>query len=153
MKNIRTSYKQYKEECKDVVDIKTYITISTLYIKFILSKVFEGFEVTIPARLGSLKIIGTKQEVKFDENGKITGLSPNWRKTKELWESNPQAKENKQIIYNTNEHSSGIRYKFLWSKRRVLILNKTLYSLRMTRANKRQVFQEVTRGKEYITIN
>lgn len=153
MKNIRTSYKQYKQDCKDTVDIKTYITIATLYIKFILSKVFEGFEVTIPAKLGTLKIIGTKQEIKFDEDGNIKGLSPNWRQTKELWEKNPEAKERKQIIFNTNEHSDGVRYKFLWSKRRVLITNKTIYSLRMTRDNKREVFRQVTQGKEYLTTN
>lgn len=150
MKNIRTSYQEYKKESITPVDIKTYVLISTLYIKFIMSKVFGGDEITLPSKMGTLRIVGTKQKVEFDEDGKVVGLSPNWRKTKELWENNPEAKSKKQIVYNTNEHSSGIRYKFLWSKRRLLVTNKTIYSLRMTRDNKRQVFKKVSEGKEYI---
>lgn len=153
MKNIRTSYTQYKRECKDIVDIKTYLLISSLYIKFLMEKVIEGFEVTLPAMMGTLKIVGLQQKVRFDEDGKIIGLSPNWKKTMEFWNSNPQAKEEKKLIYNTNEHSSGIRYKFLWSKRRILTSNKTIYSLIMTRANKREVYHKVINGKEYLTCN
>ena len=117
MKNIRSSYREYKKNFSNTVDIKTYIEISTKYIKFLMSKVFEGEEVTLPARLGTIRIVGTRQEVKVDENGNIKGLSPNWKKTKELWDSNSEAKANKKLIYNTNEHSSGIRYKFIWSKK------------------------------------
>lgn len=149
MKNIRTSYRQYKKECTNTVDIKTYIDISTRYIKFLMDKVLEGLEVTLPSRLGTLRITGTKQEIKF-EDGKVKGLSPNWRKTMELWESSPEAKEKKQLVYNTNEHSDGIRYKYIWSKRRVLVTNKTLYSLRMTRENKRRIYKAVMAGKEYV---
>lgn len=152
MKNIRSSYKEYKKNTDKPVDIKTYILISTMYINFILEKVFSGYEITLPFRLGSLKIIGNKQVVKWDENNKIIGgVSPNWKKTKELWDSNPQAKEAKTLVYNTNDHTDGIRYKFLWSKNRVLVSNKTIYSLRMTRNNKRRVYREIMSGKEYIT--
>lgn len=150
MKNIRTSYKQYKKECDNTVDIKTYIDISTRYIKFLVDKIEEGYEVTLPSRLGTLKIVGTKQQIRFDKDGKVKGLSPNWPKTKELWNSNPEAKAKKQIVYNTNEHSSGIRYKYLWSKRRVIVTNKTLYSMKMTRENKRRIYRAIMAGKEYI---
>ena len=152
MKNIRSSYKQYCKETQEPVDIKDYIEISSLYMKFLIDKVFDNYEVTLPSRMGTLKIVGTKQKVRIGEDGKIIGLSPNWRKTKELWDKCPECKEKKQLIYNTNEHSGGIRYKFLWSKKRVLVTNKTLYSLRMIREHKRGVFKRVTKeGKEYIT--
>ena len=67
-------------------------------------------------------------ESQFDENGNPI-LPPNWAKTKELWEKNPEAKAKKQLVYCTNDHTNGIRYKIIWSKRRVLVENKTLYSL------------------------
>lgn len=149
MKNIRTSYKQYKKDCQNTVDIKTYIDISTRYIKFLMDKVVDGYEVTLPNRLGTLRVYGIKQEVKFVD-GKIKGLSPNWQKTLELWRTNPEAKEKKQMVYNTNEHSGGMRYKFIWSKTRILVLNKSLYSLRMTRENKRKIYKAVMAGKEYV---
>ena len=151
MRNIRTSYTQYKKECENTIDIRQYIDISTRYVKFLMDKVIdEGYEVSLPSRLGSLRIIGIKQQIKFDDEGKIKGLSPNWQKTMQLWNSNPEAKEKKQLVYNTNEHSAGIRYKYIWSKKRALITNKTLYSLRMTRENKRRIYKAVIAGKEYI---
>lgn len=148
--NIRESYKLYKKTSKEPVGISTYTKLTGLYIKFLILKVLEGEEVTLPARLGTLHIRGKQQKVKFDEDGKMTGLSPNWKDTKKLWDSCPECKEKKQLIYNTNEHTGGIRYKYLWSKARVLISNKTLYSLKMTRDNKRAVFKKIMEGQEYI---
>ena len=80
MKNIRTSYRQYKKDCQNTVNINTYIDISTRYIKFLMDKVVDGYEVTLPSRLGTLRVYGIKQEIKFVD-GKIKGLSPNWQKT------------------------------------------------------------------------
>ena len=150
MKNIRDSYKLYKTNNKNIVALNTYIKITTLYLKFILNKVYNNYEVTLPERLGTLKVVGINQKIKVDKDGKISGLSPNWRKTKELWNTCDTCKEKKQLVYNTNEHSSGVRYKFFWSKKRVLIMNKTLYSLRMVRSVKRELHKIILKGKEYI---
>lgn len=153
MKNIRSSYIQYRKECKDLVDIKTYTLLAAKYVKFLMNKVVQGEEVTLPARMGTMRLVGLKQKPRLDKDGNITGLSPNWQKTNKFWNENPQAKLEKKIIFNTNEHSSGIRYKFIWSKKRVFVTNKTIYSLIMTRANKRAVYKEVMNGKEYLTCN
>lgn len=151
MKNIRESYKLYKSTQQDCVDLSTYIKISTLYLKFLIEKVINNVEVTLPARLGTLKIIGRKQKISFDENNKVKGLTPNWKDTKKLWDSCEECKQKKQLVYNTNEHSGGVIYKFHWTKSRVLVSNKTLYSLKMTRINKRRVFKEIINGHEYIS--
>lgn len=151
MKNLRDSYKMYKKECDNPVDIKTYLLIAADYNKFLINKVLEGEEVSLPARMGTLSIIGKKQKVRFDEEGKVIGLAPDWVKTKKLWDENPEAKKNKKLVYHTNEHSDNIRYKFSWSKFRVLVENKTLYSLRLTRTNKRAVHKKIINGQEYIT--
>lgn len=148
-KNLRDSYKLYKKEVKNPVDVKTYVLIATMYNKFLMDKVLDGEEVTLPSRFGTLCIIGRKQKIQFDEQGNIKGLAPDWVKTKKLWDSSPEAKERKQLVYHTNEHTGNIRYKFLWSKSRVLITNKTLYSLQVTRQNKREVHKRVIEGKEY----
>lgn len=150
-KNLRDSYKLYKQDVKDPVDIKTYILIATEYNKFLMDKVLDGEEVTLPSRLGTLSIIGKKQKVSLDEDGKIKGLAPDWVKTKQLWDSNPQAKEKKQLLYHTNSHTDNTRYKFFWSKQRILIQNKILYSLKITRDNKRAVHNLILKGKQYIT--
>ena len=151
-KNVRSSYKQYKETTiNEIVDSKTYIDYANEFNKFLADKVTEGYEITLPARLGTLSVIGKKQKVRVDEHGKIFGLAPDWVKTKELWDNNPKAKEEKKLLYHTNNHTDNTIYKFLWSKNRILITNKILYSLRMTRDNKRKVYSLINNGKKYIT--
>ncbi len=150
-KNVRDSYKFYKSISRLPVDCKTYIAICNDFNKFLAEKVLDGEEVTLPARMGSLSILGRKQKIRFDEEGNVQGLAPDWVKTKQLWENNSEAKANKKVVYHTNEHSSQIRYKFLWSKMNVLVTNKTLYALLMTRTNKRAVHEKIMNGTEYLT--
>jgi len=150
-KNVRDSYKLYKKSVENPVDIQTYIKYVNDYHKFLMNKVFEGNEITLPARMGTLCIVGKKQKVSFDEDGKVKGLAPDWVKTKQLWNSNSEAKERKQLLYHTNSHTDNTRYRFAWSKINILAKNKILYSLRMTRDNKRAVHDLILQGKQFIT--
>lgn len=150
--NIRDSYKEYKNEVDKPVDIKTYVLIINGFIKFLVTKLFFKGEVSLPERLGNIQIIGKKVKVQLEE-GKIKGLAPDWKATKELWESDTQCKENKQLVYHFNEETNGVRYRFFWSKNRALVPNKTLYNLKMTRTNKRYLSQLIRQGKEYLIKN
>lgn len=151
MKNLRESYKLYKQSVENPIDIKTYLILAADYNKFLIDKVLEGKEITLPSRMGTLSILGKEQQIKFDEEGKVKGLAPDWVRTKELWESNAQAKAEKKLLYHMNSHTDNVRYKFLWSKKNVLVENKTLYSLRLTRTNKRAVHQKILEGAQYKT--
>lgn len=150
--NIRDSYKIYKKKEDCNLDIKSYIEICNDYNKFLMNKVFEGFEVVLPLRLGTLQITGTKQKIEFNENGEPK-LPPDWKKTKELWDKCPECKEKRQRVFHTNDHTGGVRYKLIWSKNRVILRNKSFYSFRLTRTNKREIYQRVLRGKEYFIKN
>ena len=149
-KNLRDSYKKYLTTTENPVNIKTYVLINSLYNKFLTSKVLEGHEVTLPARLGTLCILGSKSVLKIEE-GKVKGLAPDWVSTKKLWDTNPQAKLAKKLLYHTNTHTDGVRYKWHWSKNNVLVENKSLYALRLTRENKRAVHSTILEGKQYKT--
>lgn len=146
--NIRKSYRKYKELSDDPVDIQIYIEIANRYNKYLLQKVLEGFEITLPERMGTLSIIGTKRKISFDENGN-PNLPVNWPATTRLWKKDPEALAKRKKIYHTNEHSDGITYKYLWSKKRIFVNNKNLYCLRLTRDNKRAVTAMINQGKEY----
>lgn len=150
MSNIRESYKYYKRVTDNPRDIKDYINLCNMFNQFLMDKTLAGEEITLPARLGTLSILGKKQKVRFDENNQVVGLPPNWRKTKELWERNPEAKAEKRLVYCTNEHTGNTRYRFVWSKKNVLVTNKTLYSLRITRTNKRVLHKKILNGQEYV---
>lgn len=147
--NLRDSYKLYKEEYKEPVNIKVYIFIVNGFMKFLMRKLFLKGEVLLPTRLGNISIIGKKVKVTI-EDGQIKGLAPDWKSTKELWDNNAEAKEAKTLVYHFNEQTNGVRYRFFWSKNRVLVPNKTLYNLRLTRTNKRILSALIQDGKEYI---
>lgn len=150
-KNVRDSYKLYKKSVDNPVELKDYILYANEYNKFLAEKVLDGHEVTLPVRFGTLSIIGRKQKVSYNEDGSIKGLAPDWVKTRQLWENNPKAKEEKKLLYHINSHTDNTIYRFLWSKKRILTENKILYSLKMTRDNKRAVHNFIKKGKQYIT--
>jgi hypothetical protein len=147
--NIRSSYKRYSKEVETPVEINNFISIANGYMEFLMQKVREGEEVTMPARIGTLFIQGTKKNLKFNKDG-VPLLPPNWAKTKELWERNPDAKATKKIVYCLNEETNGVVYKVNWSKNRVPIENKIYYNLILTRDNKRAIHQSIKQGKEYL---
>ena len=147
--NTRDSYVVYKNMSVNPINISQYVQIINHFMKFLSSKLLSTGEINIPERLGKLSIFGKKVNVRI-EDGEIKGLAPDWVKTKQLWDSDEEAKNNKQLVYHFNEETNGIRYKFFWSKNRVLVSNKTLYNLRMTRSNKRELSKLVREGKEYL---
>lgn len=152
--NIRDTYKLYKIRANaynlDRIPIKTYIHIVNGYIQFLMSRVFSGKDVRLPVDLGIIGIRGSKVKPRLDEEGNIRGLAPNWHDTKALWESNPEAKAKKTIVYCFNEHSNGMRFRFIWLKRTSVAKNKTLYSLKMSRKNKRTLNKMAYEGAEFL---
>ena len=51
-----------------------------------------------------------------------------------------------------NEHTDGIRYKFLWKKENILVENKNLYYFKPARDVKRQLAKMINEGKEFFII-
>lgn len=149
---IRTSYKAYKKSAKEPVTLSEYIKITELFILFLIKKVLSNYEVSLPFGLGSMRIRGVKEKPRFDEEGKLIGLSPNWRMTKQLWDSDPEAKANKKLIFNMNDDTGGIRYKFLWSKSRIIVPYKTLYSFTASRILKRKLYSLIKSGEEFDSV-
>lgn len=147
--NIRSSYSIYSSLSNNPEDVNTFMEVVKGYMKFLSSKLHEVGEISIPEKLGTVQIVGKKAKVTI-ENGEIKGLAPDWASTKALWDSDEEAKNNKQLVYHFNEETNGVRYRFFWSKSRVLVANKTLYNLRMTRTNKRTLSSNIKAGKEYL---
>lgn len=150
--NIRSSYKYYKQDNQDPVDIKIYVDLCNNYNKFLSDKILQGEEVTLPERLGTMQIVGKKQKVKFDENGK-PNLAPDWVKTKELWQNCEECKQEKKLVYHLNSNTDGVRFKLHWSKKNCIIKNKSLYSFQLTRTNKRNIHAKINEGIEYFIKN
>jgi hypothetical protein len=150
-------YKAYKlnQEAnnKPVVSLSRYRAILKYFnVEVCKNIVSASNELRLPFRLGGLRIRKHKTRLKIDPNGKLITrhLHPNWKATNDLWKRNPEAKENNKIIYHTNDHTNGYYYKWYWDKRTCNIKNSSVYSLVMTRSNKRYISKIV---KENIKID
>ena len=149
--NLRESYRHYRKRVEDPLDQKRYLALNAAYNRFLLEKVLDGHEVTLPSRMGTLCITGKKQKVRFDDEGNIKGLAPDWVATKALRGKSEKARKERKIVYHINNETGGYRYRFTWSKKNAIVANKTLYSLKMTRGNKREASKRIKEGTQYIT--
>lgn len=150
------SYKTYLALSNSPVSKTVYLDIVNQFFKFMMSLIFQGEQIKLPFKTGTVLIQGAKIKPKLEViNGVnvIKGVGPDWVKTKKLWDSSPEAKAAKKIVYHLNEHTNGIRYKITWTKKGINIENHSLYSLIFSRANKRAVHQMILDGKEYFVKN
>ena len=145
-------YVFYKQRSETPVAQSLYREIVGGYFKFLMTKVFDGFDIELSAgnTLGLLCIRGKKVSLKEDEDGNLVGLAVNWKATNELWARRPDLKLIKQLVYHLNEHSDGIRYSFKWQRNGVKLLNKVFYTFKASRKNKRTVPKMIRAGKEYM---
>ena len=150
MKNVLNSYKNFRESGGSVTTTrKDFCKITNEFNKHIIGLVFEGHEVKLPERLGVISVKGKKIKTEFDEElGRISNQAIDFGETNKMWAKNPELKEKKQMVYHLNEHSDGVRYRFFWSRDRVLVENKLFYTMVFTRTNKRNLSQLIKKGKE-----
>lgn len=154
--NLRDSYKYYKNTTSTPVDVRIYLYIVAGFIKFLVKKVFEGYDVQLSGgrSLGTIAIRGKRTNVRVDEiTGEILGAAVNWKDTKKLWEANPIAKEQGDKIFYLNEHTNGVRYSFKWFMQGMNVANKNLYFLKLCKPNKRKLVALLNDGKEYLVTN
>ena len=151
MKNILSSYKYFREIGGSTSTTRQDLCkVANDFNKHIMDLVLEGNEVKLPERLGVISVRGKKIETKFDEElGRISNQSIDFGETNKMWKKHPELKEKKQVVYHLNEHTNGVRYKYFWSRDRVLVENKMFYTMIFTRANKRRVSALIQGGKEY----
>ncbi len=141
------AYIKYKPN----ISKKEYRKLIRGFGEFIVDELLNGKEIILPENTGKFEIVGKKIKPIFAD-GNLYGLSPNWPGTKKLWDSNPEAKKKKTILYHFNEHSNGIRYKVKWSKPITGSYNKMLYTFRTARGFKRRLWKKICDGFEYRLI-
>jgi hypothetical protein len=152
--NLRDSYRFYKNNSENPVDIRIYLYILSGFMQFIAKKILDGFYVELSGgkSFGTLGIRGRKQKVLVDGEGNIKGAAVNWKATNELRASNPEAMANKEKIYFLNEHTNGYRYKVVWFQEGMKVTNKSLFYFKLSKPNKRRATALFKSGKEYLTI-
>ena len=107
------------------VDYNTFRHVAADYLKWIMAEMFErSKEVKLPGKMGSVLIIKRRP---FRINRR--NFNVDFKTTNELGKT----------VLHLNEHSDGFRYRFKWKVRDVILKNKSLYEMVMSRDNKRML--------------
>ena len=138
-----------KESLKmhELINKKDFSFILNSFFSFLKEKVSKNIPVKLPVGFGKIYIKSYKQKIRIDKNGKISGLCPNWKVTKELWEKDPEAKKNKKLIFYPNFDTDRRVYKIAWSMKNLFAKNKFLYSF-IASADLRKKFSKNIREKK-----
>ena len=139
-------FKNYKNKTKSKISRKHFTEIFSNFNKFCIEKVFEGEEIILIERNGTMRIRGKKPKIKIEENS-IEGLPIDWKKTYAI---RKKTGDETKTIYFTNEDTDGLVFKFFWSKKKIYTEHKNLFSFQATRFNKRLLNKIIKGGKEYV---
>lgn len=156
-RGMRDMFRFYRQSSGGTLtDIAVYRKIVCGFIRFLISKLFSGYDIYLSAdrSLGVLAVRGKKVRPRLSEDGKsIMNLAPDWGTTKKLWATDPVAKANKQVIYHFNEHTNGIKYRIRWYREGMYLTNKFLYDLFIARPTKRAISKLICEGREFLVID
>ena len=147
----KDSYKFYKKNVSEKlqVDQKTYNAVIKLFLyKFMSKIVHNSEELKLPLALGKLSV----KKIKFNPERELNMIeNPNLLSTVMIdWK---QSREHGKIIPFVNEHSDYARYKFYWTKKSFVFINKTLYSFKPIRYWKRELARCIKEdGRDYFSI-
>jgi len=132
------SYKEYTSgNPAYTVSRKQFNSLLKDYFKFLSAELIDNSkEIRLPARMGTL-VVTKKKPKRYD----FTYLRVDFHSTK----------ESEKTILHLNEHSDGYNFRFHWCKKDMLISNKNMYELVMSRANKRRLAYMIkVEHKDYI---
>lgn len=136
--NYYDSYKEYTlGNTAFKVSRRKFKEVLNDYFKFIADElIVNSKEFRLPARMGWLSVIKVKPK-KYDS----TTLRVDFNETR----------LNEKTVLHLNEHSGGYNFRFFWWKRDMIVENKSMYQLVMSRANKRRLAYMIkTEHKDYI---
>jgi len=96
-----------------------------IFTEIINKIIFEGYEYNMPSKLGSILIL--KKKITPNKDNLTKYYPTDYKATKDLWASNPEAKEKRILIKHLNRHTNGYLMKIHYNKFNAMYKNKTVY--------------------------
>lgn len=108
----------------------------------------EQYDFKIPFHLGLIGIRKFKPKLGLDSNGNLINKLPvNPRATRELWDSDPVAKEKKIFVRYTNKHSDGYVFTIHYYKKyKAKFKNKSVYKFDPVRRFTNELTKKIKQG-------
>lgn len=138
-------YQYYRQQGGTVSRSQFGIILKSINL-IIADKILEGYSFKMPSRMGILAVTKKKEYVGFKEGKAVTNRPIDYRATLDLWEKNPQAKEERKLVRFINKHTNGWIYKVSYNKYYANYKNKTTFSLQINRKIKRQLAKNIFGG-------
>lgn len=144
-------FKYFKEKINNRVKVYTKskynITAGTYYsivseINKLVGEeiVYDGFELILPCRMGTIGLKKKKRKLWIDpKTGKATGYPVNLKETKDLWDRDPEAKAKKQYVYFMNNHTNQNIYKVAYDRKNANFTYKRVYRFKTCRYLNREL--------------
>ena len=103
--------------------------LKAINFSIIKTIILENFEFKIPCNLGTFSMKQSPIEYKLDENGELDtkSLTVDYKATRKLWMEDEEARNEKKLIFLTNEHTNGNRMSYWWSKRNARVSGIAVY--------------------------
>jgi hypothetical protein len=94
--------------------------------------IYESKTYVLPFRLGHFTVMKKKPKLYTDHN-----LSIDWAESKKYG----------KWIRHLNDHTGGFKFRFIWTKKSCMVVNKEYYRLVMSRSNKRLLAKVIKSGE------
>lgn len=137
--------KLYPKEAEYFKNIRSFSqALSALNEEMWMYMLESGEPMRLPRGLGHITVYKFKIPTYKMRNGvKQLNLPIDWQKTRQLWDSDPVAKENKKVVYHFNHHSDGYSYRWGWRKKKAFLHNKEIWNMDMYRVPSRTLVKKI----------
>lgn len=137
-------YNYYKKNNNNPVKaLKFNKIISDFNSEIVRLIIEEGLEYKLPKISNTICVRKNKSIPKI-KDGKLINKTPiDWKSTKELWESDPEAKEKKIILRYLNNHTSKYIFRIKMLKYGKHYKNKSYYKFKPARSFQRNLAKRI----------
>lgn len=114
----------------------------------IKNSLYDGNEITLPARMGKLEIRKREPVVEIRCNKVYTNKPVDWKITRELWKEDINSRNNKTLI---RKDESAV-YRIIYNKRTACYENKTFYRFTPMRSFKLELKDKINNNEINICL-
>jgi len=149
-KRYRSKIMIFKDQHRFIIDQRKFSNIlKDFNLELARLLVEENLEFLMPANLGRVRLRKYKRHIRLNEDGTVDLRNQvvDWKATKDLWKKEYPGLNSielkkikgKPLVFHLNEHSENYVVRLFWNKKNCAIINRQVYSLILTRTNKRRI--------------
>ncbi len=138
-------YEYYKENEGTLARKDFGAVLKSINLK-IAEQILDGYSFKMPFSMGILSLSRRKEFIGYKDGKAVTNRPIDFKSTIELWNSNPEAKEQKKLVRFLNKHTNGWIYKVAYNKHYATYTNKTVYAVQINRTINRTLAKKLFNG-------